>query len=214
MKKKYYAFAFLSVIILFFIYEYMTMPEYMPGRDTVKLVSADGRYQLDGGDPLFCLQDVKNVVSLDNCVFAYKSSPQVGKIYVYGAAGFTIICDNGDIFRYVIEKGDDWPIWSLKGHQNCHQCLNKYYGDKYIEVESFKVFSDFDRHELCSLVEKGEPQRQKTLDYLRMLSGFDKKNYFIHLQKGESTKAELRSYSELQKVLDNENLFKPDVKKL
>lgn len=107
MKKKYYAFAFLSVIILFFIYEYMTMPEYMPGRDTVKLVSADGRYQLDGGDPLFCLQDVKNVVSLDNCVFAYKASPQVGKIYVYGAAGFTIICDNGDIFRYVIEKGDD-----------------------------------------------------------------------------------------------------------
>lgn len=83
-----------------------------------------------------------------------------------------------------------------------------------MEVESFKVFSDFDRHELCSLVEKGEPQRQKTLDYLRMLLGFDKKNYFIHLQKGESTKAELRSYSELQKALDNENLFKPDEKRL
>lgn len=210
MKKKYYAFAFLSVIILFLIYEYMTMPEYMPGRDTVKLVSADGRYQLDGGDPLFNMQDVKNVVSLDDSVFAYKVSSATGKIYVYGAAGFTIICNNGDIFRYVIEKGDNWTIWSLQGRMN----LGKYYGDKYIAVENFNDFSALDRRELRNLVEKGEPQRQKTLDYLRMLLGLDKKNYFIHLQKGESTKAELRSYSELQKALDNENLFKPDEKRL
>lgn len=210
MKKKYYAFAFLPVLILFFIYEYMTMPEYMPGRDTVKLVSADGRYQLDGGDPLFNMQDVKNVVSLDDSVFAYKVSSETGKIYVYGAAGFTIICINGDIFRYVIEKGDNWTIWSLQGRMN----LGKYYGDKYIAVENFNDFSALDRRELRNLVEKGEPQRQKTLDYLRMLLVFDKKNYFIHLQKGESTEAELRSYSELQKALDNENLFKPDEKRL
>lgn len=51
---------FVLSVILFAFYEY-NAPIYPKGRQTVRQVSHDGRFQLDGGDPLFILQDVKYV---------------------------------------------------------------------------------------------------------------------------------------------------------
>lgn len=48
---------FVLSVILFAFYEY-NAPIYPKGRQTVRQVSHDGRFQLDGGDPLFILQDI------------------------------------------------------------------------------------------------------------------------------------------------------------
>lgn len=194
---------FILCAILFSFYKY-NEPLYPKGRQTVRQVSHDGRFQLDGGDPLFILQDVKYVFALDRSAF---SSIEIdNRLYSYGASGFIVIDEKGDhIYCLPIYKGKAEDIISIKGYR----WEDEVYGDKFTYLKGWEEFSDNDKKVLLGLIGTGEAQRLVTLCYLNYWLDYWEKKYNSEIQEGKAASDTKIRIDELKKALEDEDLFIP-----
>jgi hypothetical protein len=179
---------FILCVILFSFYKY-NEPLYPKGRQTVRQVSHDGRFQLDGGDPLFILQDVKYAFALDRSAF---SSVEIdNRLYSYGASGFIVIDEKEDhIYCLPIYKGKAEEIISIKGYR-------------------WEEFSDNDKKVLLGLIGTGEAQRLVALRYLNYWLDYWEKKYNSEIQEGKDASDTKIRIDELKKALEDEDLFIP-----
>lgn len=194
---------FILCAILFSFYKY-NEPLYPKGRQTVRQVSHDGRFQLDGGDPLFILQDVKYVFALDRSAF---SSIEIdNRLYSYGASGFIVIDEKGDhIYCLPIYKGKAEDIISIKEYR----WEDEVYGDKFSYLKGWEEFSDNDKKVLLGLIGTGETQRLVTLRYLNYWLDYWEKKYNSEIQEGKDASDTKIRIDELKKALEDEDLFIP-----
>lgn len=171
---------------------------------TPKEGKQSGRFQLDGGDPLFILQDVKYVFALDRSTF---SSIEIdNRLYSYGASGFIVIDEKGDhIYCLPIYKGKAEEIISIKGYR----WEDEVYGDKFSYLNEWEEFSDNDKKVLLGLIGTGETQRLVTLRYLNYWLDYWEKKYNSEIQEGKDASDTKIRIDELKKALEDEDLFIP-----
>ncbi|WP_302490464.1 hypothetical protein [uncultured Dialister sp.] len=191
------------IVILLTFYEY-NAPAYPKGRQTVVQVSHDGRFQLDGGDPLLILQDVKYGYALDRSVFAF--AVEGNRLYFYGASGFIVIDEKEDhIYCLPVYRGNAKAILSLQGYG----WENNVYGNKFTYLGEWEEFSENDKKALSLLVSSGETRRLATLLCLRNDLDYLEKRYDLAILEGKDISDKETSINELKNALSDEDLFIP-----
>lgn len=185
------------------LYEY-NAPVYPKGRQTVVQVSHDGRFQLDGGDPLLILQDVKYGYALDRSVFSFVNMNN--RLYFYGASGFIVIDEKENrIYCLPVYQGNIREIRSLQGYG----WENKVYGNQFTYLKEWEEFSESDKKVLLALIGRGEDKRLATIQYLRNDLNYLEKRYDLEIQEGKKVSDREITIDKLRRALMDEDLFIP-----